>query len=85
MVVIKYLIDGCQFIIEDQLIQVVTFLLDLHAIQYKQQQVTATSQINVSKLIRIHIDMDIDQEAWLYFTRRWKTYRYEGIAAIQHF
>ena len=90
MVVIKCPIDGCQFQTEDQPIEIITKLLDLHTIQHQQNQVARPISRNAPKLTRPLIDIGVNQESWLSFTRRWETYRFgsgidDSIAAIQLF
>ena len=89
MVVISCPIEGCQFQTEDQPMEIVVKLLELHGIQHTQQRVAPqTVATSAPKLNRPHIDLGINQETWLTFTRRWETYKRgsgisDGDAAIQ--
>ena len=88
MVVIKCPIDGCHFQTEDLPVEIITKLLELHVIQHQQTQITRSTSMTVPKLTRPLIDIGVNQEAWLTFTRRWDR-RGSGIddsaAAIQLF
>ena len=91
MVVVKCPIEGCNYQTDDQPMEIVAPLLNLHAIQHNQQQ-QPVQQVTVSapKLQRPFIDIGVNQESWISFTRRWQTYRRgsnitDGIAAIQLF
>ena len=89
MVVIKCPIEGCSYQTEDQVMEIVVKLLDLHSVQHKQQQAQCQPvQVSAPKLNRPHIDMGVTQESWITFTRRWEAYKQgsgitDNIATIQ--
>ncbi len=72
--------------------ELVVKLLDLHIIEHTQQQppVQQAPANHAPKMDRPHIDVGVDQESWLNFTRRWEAFKIgscinESIAGIQLF
>ena len=81
----------CQYQTDDLPTEIVVPLLQIHTLEHKQQHEVAQPRASTApKLSRPVIDVGVNQEAWLTFTRRWETYRIgssitDGIAAIQLF
>ena len=91
MVVVNCPKGNCDFKTDDMPMEIVVKILELHILEHKQQQaVPQVAQANAPKLIRPHIDVGVNQEAWVAFTRRWETYKRgsrinDDVAAIQLF
>ena len=92
MVIVKCPYRDCDYETDDVSSEVVVTLLNIHKMNHEQQSSSRSQEANVSvpKLDRPHVDMGVDQEAWLAFIRRWETFRVgsnigEGTAAFQLF
>ena len=77
MVVVKYLICGCEYQTGDLFGDVVKTHLNLHKMEHQQDSGLSNNEVmqNVPQLIRPRADRGISQETWLAFIRRWEVFK----------
>ena len=92
MVVISCPFNGCTYQTPDESGDIVCTLLKIHAMEHERQQHVPqqSAAVNMPKLNRPMVDVGIDEEAWIMFTRRWDTFKIgshigNDIAPIQLF
>ena len=87
MVIVSCPVPGCTYKTEDLPPEIIVQLLNLHALQHSNTQITASKG---PKLTRPTIDMGVEEETWNAFLRRWETFKLgsgisEDAAPIQLF